>query len=103
MVQQQKKEKNRVDWSPRAKKQRQNILVFYSERNGSDTYSIKLDAEIRRIMEQFRSDPELGQLTKRKRIRRGVIAGRFAVFYRIKKDAIEVVAIVDARRNVPLD
>ena len=79
------------------------ILAFYTERNGSDHYSTNLNEKLQKKLEFLCHSPKMGQKTKRKGIRRQIVAGRFAVFYRIKKDAIEVVAIVDARRNVPLD
>ena len=97
------RESHRVAWTQKAEKQWDKILLFYCQRNGSNTYSNKLNDEIHRLLKTYCQDPELGQETKRRGVRRCIIAGRFAVFYRIKKDAIEVVAIVDARRNVPLD
>ena len=94
---------SRVVWTPKAEKQWDKILLFYCQRNGSKTYSNRLNEEVHRKLDTYCRNPKLGQKTQRKGIRRCIVDRKFAVFYRTKRDAIEVVAIVDARRNVPLD
>jgi hypothetical protein len=44
-----------------------------------------------------------GELTNKKGIRRISFEDHFAVFFRIKRGYIEVVSIVDARRNIRLN
>ncbi|MDR2116694.1 MAG: hypothetical protein LBP87_09990 [Planctomycetaceae bacterium] len=44
-----------------------------------------------------------GELTNRKRIRRISFENRFAVFFRVKRDCIEVTFIMDARCNIRLN
>ena len=89
-------------WKKRAQQQRNDILAFYAERNGSDTYSLALDAEWHQLLNLLCDHPEMGQPTKRKEIRRQV-QGNFALFYRTGQDYLEVIAVTDARRNAPLD
>jgi len=93
----------RVIWSPKAEKQWDKILLFYCRRNGSNTYSLKLDDEIHDTLQSYCDESPMGQNTKRKGIRRTIVARRFAAFYRFNSESLTVISVVDARRNVPLD
>ena len=92
-----------LEWTQKAEIEWERILTFYTVRNGLRTYSLKLDKELKKILASTCRSPKRGLKTKRRGVRRCSVARRFAVFYRIKKDAVEVVAVVDARRNIPLD
>jgi toxin YoeB len=93
--------KHKVEWTPLAKKQWKNILNFYIKRNGTPNYSLKLDIRLEKLLASFRPNiDQPGELTNRKGIRRISFENRFAVFFRIKQDCIEVTSIVDARRNI---
>jgi plasmid stabilization system protein ParE len=95
---------HRVKWTPLAKKQWKNILDFYVKRNGTLDYSLKLDIKLEKLLASFRPSVDRpGELTNRKGIRRISFEDRFAVFFRIKQDCIEVTSIVDARRNIRLN
>jgi len=52
-------------------------------------------------LEQIKNDPELGEKTTRRGVRRRIL-GKYAVFYRVRKTNIELMSVVDMRRNVPL-
>ena len=99
----QTRKKLSLKWTTRAEEEWERILTFYTIRNGSRTYSLKLDTELKHILELLCIQPGMGQETKRKGIRRRVIARRFALFYQFDSESVTVVSIVDARRNVPLD
>ncbi|MDR3109504.1 MAG: type II toxin-antitoxin system RelE/ParE family toxin [Planctomycetaceae bacterium] len=49
----------------KAQKNWERIVNFYSERNGSDYYSSKLDADLASLLEHICQFPELGQKTKK--------------------------------------
>ena len=98
----QSRKKLLVTWRPRANNQWNKILTFFAKRNQSNAYSEKLDAELDHILELLSIDTELGQKTKQRGIRRFTFAN-YALFYRVKKDSLEVTAIVDTRRNVKWD
>ena len=87
----------------KASQQWRDILLYYTERNRSDRYSNKLDKELQTMFAMICNDPRRGKRIKRKGMRRCVIAKRFAVFYRFDLECVEIISIVDARRNVPLD
>ena len=89
-------------WKSQATGQWKSILQFYSERNGSDAYSLKLDRNLQRVIGLLCSQPKMGQRTRRKGIRRFVV-GNYALFYRFNTEELIVEAVIDARRNVPLD
>ena len=92
-----------LKWDEEAEEEWKEILTFYAIRNGSHTYSLKLDEELQKKLTTICNHPELGQETKREGIRRCGVARRFAVFYRFDSESVEIMDIVDARRNVPLD
>lgn len=92
-----------ITLSPRAEKQWQKILAFYAERNQSLEYSLKLDEKLQELLDILcvkYSTP--GELTSRRKTRRMSFEKRFAVFFRIKQNRIEVTSIVDARQNVQI-
>ncbi len=100
---QQAREKLRLKIDDEAAEQWNQILEFYARRNQSDAYSRKLDVKLDQILDSICTHPELGQRTDVPTVRRRVLEKRFALFYRITDDSIEVTAIVDTRRNVKLD
>jgi plasmid stabilization system protein ParE len=94
----------RIVWSKRARKQWDKILEFYITRNQSSAYSLKLNGRFYELLdllcvEEFTS----GELTSQRSIRRISFEEHFAVFFRVKRDCIEVTAIVDARRDIRLN
>jgi plasmid stabilization system protein ParE len=88
-------------WRPRAQKQWENILTFYVTRNKSLEYSSKLDERLHKLLDLLcMKDLTPGELTNRKGIRQISFEDRFVVFFRMKRDCIEITSIVDARRNI---
>lgn len=90
--------KQRIIWSPRAKLDRFEILDFYYKRNGSKTYSIRLNENFRKVVKLMEKYPNLGIQTDIPNIR-VLIEGNYAVFYEIKDEAIEISSIWDCRQN----
>ncbi|MDR2755455.1 MAG: hypothetical protein LBC20_07080 [Planctomycetaceae bacterium] len=93
----------RIIISKQAQKQWNKILEFYSKRNQSAEYSIKPDERLCELLDLLYGENFVsGELTNRKGIRRIGFENRFAVFFRMKQDCIEVTSIVDTRRNIQL-
>ena len=92
----------RAIWKSKATKQWKSNLQFYSERNGSDTYSKKLDGQMQHVIESLCRQPGMGEKTKRKGIRR-LVVGNYALFYRFNSEELIVEAIIDGRRGISLD
>ncbi|MDR1142540.1 MAG: type II toxin-antitoxin system RelE/ParE family toxin [Planctomycetaceae bacterium] len=96
--------KFRLVWRLRAHKQWNKILEFYFKRNQSMLYSLKLDERLHELLDLLcmeNSTP--GELTNKKGIRRISFEDRFTVFFRVKRNCIEVTSIVDARRDIRLN
>lgn len=84
--------KRKVIWSPSAKSDLYQILDFYFKRNGSKTYSIKLNTSLRTAIRLLETHPELGINVDIKGIR-NLVHGDFNVFYEIKEKTIEIIMI----------
>ena len=87
--------------SPKFQKQWRAILDFFVKRNGTTSYSRKLDDELKRLLKQIKNDPEPGEKTTRRGVRRRIFEN-YAVFYRVRRTNIEIVSVIDMRRNIPL-
>lgn len=91
--------KQRIIWSPQAKLDLFEILDFYYKRNGTKTYSIKLNADFRNAVKLIAKYPNLGKQTDIPNIHI-LIEGNYSIFYEIKVNAIEIVSIWNCRRNI---
>jgi plasmid stabilization system protein ParE len=90
--------KRKVIWSPRAKNDLISILDYYVRRNGSKTYSIKLNKTLRNTIRLLHDHPEMGVKSDVQGVR-NLIQGDFGIFYEIKRDIIEIVTIWDSRQD----
>jgi len=90
--------KQRIIWSSRAKLDLFEILKFYDERNGSKTYSIKLNIHFRKAIKLIGKYPNLGVQTDIPNIR-VLIEGDYAIFYEIKIEVIEIASVWDCKQN----
>ena len=88
----------RIIWSPRAKLDLFEILDFYYKRNGTKTYSIKLNENFRKAVRLIDKYPNIGIQTDISSTR-VLIEGNYAVFYEIKADGIEISSIWDCRQT----
>ena len=90
--------KRKIIWSPRAKLDLVSILDFYFQRNGTKTYSVKLNAAIRSSIKLLEKNSEIGVKVDVKNLR-NLIQGDFSIFYEIKSEAIEIITIWDSRQD----
>ncbi|MBW6478347.1 MAG: type II toxin-antitoxin system RelE/ParE family toxin [Bacteroidales bacterium] len=90
--------KRRIIWSPRAKRDLFSILDYYFKRNGSKTYSIKLNASLRASIRLLENHPRLGFKSDVKNVRI-LIHGDYGVFYEIREGTIELITIRDSRQD----
>jgi toxin YoeB len=90
--------KRKIIWSPRAKNDLFKILDFYYKRNGTKTYSNKLNASIRASIRLLEKHHELGVKTDVQNIR-NLIHGDYDIFYEIKGEPIEIITIWDSRQD----
>ncbi|MFN8393449.1 MAG: type II toxin-antitoxin system RelE/ParE family toxin [Bacteroidia bacterium] len=88
----------RVVWTESAIDQLKEILKYWTERNGSNAYSIKLRNGLRHLSRHIAKYPESGVLCENPNFR--FRAYRFyEVYYRHTDTEIYIVLIWDGRRN----
>jgi len=90
--------KRKVIWSSRAKVDLFEILVFFYQRNGTKTYSRKLNSTFRKSVRLLAKYSDIGFPTDIQNIR-NLIEGDYSIFYKIESDTIEILTIWDNRQN----
>ena len=90
--------KRKIIWSVRAQKKLQDILQFYTERNGSKRYSNKLYLKISKSIRLLEKYPGIGHKTEFDFIR-GLIVDSFIIFYEIGDKEIIIHSIWDCKQN----
>jgi len=88
----------RVIWSRNADQIFIKILEFYIERNGSKTYSRRLNDEILSLIAILSKQPFLGIKTDKKDIRI-LIKSHFKIFYQIDNEMLIIHLVWDCRQN----
>ncbi len=88
----------RIIWTERADNAFTRILEFYIERNGSKTYSRKLNKEVQVLLSVISKQPRIGTRTEKERFR-VLIRGNFKIFYEVSETHIIVHLIWDCRQN----
>jgi len=88
----------RIIWTDRADRTFSKILEFYIERNGSKTYSRKLDKDIQSLLSVLLKQPLLGFRTEKENYRI-LIRGCFKVLYEIDDTRLIIHLVWDCRQN----
>lgn len=87
-----------IEWSVDARVDLLDILQFYIDRNGSSTYSRKINLNINKIVNKLKSNPFLGIRTDYESVRI-LHAGGFQIVYEILDQIVLIILIWDCRRN----
>ena len=90
--------KRKMIWSSRAKLDLLRLLDYYYQRNGSKTYSRKLNDNFRKATQLIIQYPYIGKKTDIPNVR-VLITGNYAMFYKIFETDIELLALWDTRQN----
>lgn len=88
----------RVIWTSQADLIFTKILEFYIERNGSKTYSRKLNNEVHSLIAILARQPFLGIKTNSENIR-VFIHRNYKIFYQIDVDKLIIHLVWDCRQN----
>jgi plasmid stabilization system protein ParE len=91
-------DKREIIWFPRARLELIEILDFYFMRNGTMTYSKKLNSTIKKSIRLLANHAEIGVHTDILNVR-NLKEGNFSIFYEIKPESIEILTIWDNRQN----
>ena len=90
--------KRKIVWSSKAKFDLLKILEYFYIRNGSKTYSVKLNLRIRRAVRLLSNHPFLGLQSDVENVR-ALVEGDYAIFYQVDSETIRITAIWDCRQN----
>lgn len=90
-----------IKWTPEAEEQFYNILEYWNEHNGSNTYSQKIYLEVQKAQDLLSYNPYIDQeyeLNSEIKIRKHIILKNFSIIYRIT-DIVEILSFWDNRQN----
>jgi len=88
----------KIIWSHRAQIKLFEILDYYTQRNKSKAYSIKLYKRFAKELSVLHQQPELGIKTEIESVR-GLIVDEYILFYEITAKQIMVHSVWDCRQN----
>ena len=88
----------RIIWSKIALADRLQILDYWHKKIGTKTYSKKLDREIKQLIRNLKSLPEMGRRLDNSHIR-FLVKDHYLIFYSIHKEEIRILHLWDSRRN----
>jgi len=88
----------KIRWSKRAQREKHEILQFWKTKNQSDTYSIHLNQLFLDSVELLAKSPEIGLISSEYDVRIKIVRD-YLIYYRIKNNFIDILAIWDSRRN----
>ena len=87
-----------IRWSVRADQDRIDIFEYWTNRNKSTAYSVKLNKLFIESLEKLVEQPDLGREIDSPLTRR-IVVTNYLIYYEINSDFIKVLTIWDSRRN----
>jgi plasmid stabilization system protein ParE len=90
--------KRKIIWSIRSRNDLLQIFDFFYQRNGTKTYSTKLNATIRRAVNLLGKNPEIGITTEIIGVK-NLIKENFSIFYKITNDSIVIITVWHNSQN----
>jgi len=87
-----------IFWTQTAINQRNYIFDYWNKRNKSNSYSKKLNLEIRERIELLKSQPDIGKKTNFGQTR-AIIMGHYSILYKIDKPKIIITGFWDNRQD----
>jgi toxin YoeB len=90
--------KFKIEWSAEAAEDLKDILNFYAERNGTTSYSKKLNSQIQKSIKHIIRYPYLGKPTECEGVR-ALITGDYQIIYEVFDQLLLIIMIWDDRRN----
>ena len=89
-----------VEWTEQAKIELKEILLYWKKHNKSNSYSVKLNAEVQRVVKDLVRFPYLWtEVEGYENIRRALVFFNYSIFYLIEKNTISILSFWDNRRN----
>ena len=89
-----------VVWTPKAKEELKEILVYWKKRNRSNAYSVKLNAEAQKVAKSLIRDPYIWPIEEDyEDVRSVLVFYNYSIFYRVEDNIIRILSFWDNRRN----
>ena len=89
-----------VECNEQAKIELKEILLYWKRHNKSNSYSVKLNAEVQRVVKDLVRFPYLWtEVEGYENIRRALVFFNYSIFYLIEKNTITILSFWDNRRN----
>jgi plasmid stabilization system protein ParE len=88
----------KIKWTVEAINDKKEILGYWIFRNKSKIYSIKLNIYLKEVVKLLSDYSFSGHLTHRKNVRIK-LAKHYLIIYRITETEIQILSIIDGRRN----
>mgnify|MGYP000935407646 FL=1 len=89
-----------VVWTPKAKEELKEILVYWKKRNKSNTYSVKLNTEAQKVVKSLIDNPYIWTIEEGyEDVRSVLVFYNYSIFYRVENNIIRILSFWDNRRN----
>ena len=89
-----------VVWTPKAKEELKEILVYWKKRNKSNTYSVKLNTEAQKVVKSLIDNPYIWPIEEGDEdVRSVLVFYNYSIFYRVENNIIRILSFWDNRRN----
>ena len=89
-----------IKWSNRAVKEKSDILRYWIKRNGSATYSEKIETETDKAINLILKNTHIGEKVKnRDNVRRLTVMRDFSIYYSVIKENVYILSFWDNRQN----
>lgn len=89
----------KVVWTQTAVKQRNHVFDYWNERNQTNTFSTKLNKEIKATIKLLQTFPLLGKATSYPKTRTLLLRKNYSLLYQVTKSQIIVVGFWDNRQS----
>jgi len=88
----------KIFWTQTAIKQRDHIFEYWNHRNKNNSYSKKLNLEIRTRVAQLKFQPDIGKKTNYGETR-AIVMGHYSVLYKFDQTRIIITGLWDNRQD----
>ena len=89
----------KINWSKRAQKEFNDTIIYWIERNKSDSYSKKLIKEVEKKQDFLLINPHSGTPVNYKSVFKIQVLKHFSLIFDLKDDEIKILSFWDNRRN----
>ncbi|MBS9768092.1 MAG: type II toxin-antitoxin system RelE/ParE family toxin [Flavobacteriaceae bacterium] len=91
----------RIIWTHKAREMYKQTLVFWNKHNQSNNYSQKISVEMQKTLQRIARYEKIGEIVSAEgiQVRRIFVLRKFAVYYRIRQNYIEIIAFLSTSQQ----